>query len=529
MRIRIHNTTCAWEKFVQEVQNREGLQVSLEEDGQEADLTLYLQEDGQEAVLPAIIQDLFPRPGADLWQTETKKMLEAIIHSVQDAISVVDETGVGILINPAYTKITGLTPEDVIGRPATVDIAEGESMHYQVLNTGKPVFNVPLKVGPKKREVIVNVAPLIIGGQIKGSVGVIHDISEIKKLTEELNRANQMLRHLRARYTFADIIGSSQAMQQVSTQAKKASATPATVLIRGESGTGKELFAHAIHNESKRKEGQFIRVNCPAIPSALMESELFGYVEGAFTGARSGGKKGLFEEAHHGTIFLDEIAKMDYSLQDKLLRVLQEREFSRVGSAEPIQVDVRIIAATNADLEELVRRGAFREDLYYRLNVFPLEIPPLRHRREDIPALAYHLIRRFNQEYGRVVEECSHKALEILKQYSWPGNVRELENAIGRAMIEVDLQSRLIEAQHLPPLGLAYQLKHSSSSNPESIPSAQGTLKEVLANTEKEVLKETLEKTGGNRQEAARYLGIALRSLYYKLNRHGLTTYEREG
>src|SRR5690606_16184984 len=283
-------------------------------------------------------------------------------------INVVDEEGKALMINPAYTRITGLTEKDVIGKPATADISEGESIHMKVLKTRRPIRGAKLKVGPMKKEVLVNAAPVIVEGKLKGSVAVIHDISEIEKLTSELKRAQQMIRDLEATYTFDDIIGQSEEIKLAIDQAKIAAKTPATVLLRGASGTGKELFAHAIHNASDRKHNKFIRVNCAALSESVLESELFGYEGGAFTGAKSEGKKGLFEEANHGSIFLDEIGELSLTTQAKLLRVLQEKEIVRVGGTRPIPVDVRIIAATNANLEKKIREKTFREDLYYRLN-----------------------------------------------------------------------------------------------------------------------------------------------------------------
>lgn len=235
------------------------------------------------------------------------------------------------MINPAYTRITGLTKTQVIGKPASIDIYEGESMHMKVLQTKKPVRGVNMRVGPKHKEVIVNVAPIIVDGCLKGSVGVIHDVSEIQALTHELNRARQIIRTLQAKYSFDDIIGTSEEMKLPIEQAKLSARTPATVLLRGESGTGKELFAHAIHNASDRKFNKFVRVNCAAISESLLESELFGYDEGAFTGASRGGKVGFFEEANQGSIFLDEIGELPANIQAKLLRVLQEKEIVRVG------------------------------------------------------------------------------------------------------------------------------------------------------------------------------------------------------
>lgn len=234
---------------------------------------------------------------------EVRTMLEAIIQSSDEAISVVDEQGKGILINRAYTKMTGLTDKEVVGKPAGADISEGESMHLKVLETRRPVRGVRMKVGPNKKDVIVNVAPVIVDGILKGSVGVIHDVSEIQSLTNELNKARQLIRTLEAKYTFEDIIGESEQMLVALEQAKLGAKTPATILLRGESGTGKELFAHAIHNESDRKYNRFVRVNCAALSETLLESELFGYEEGAFSGARRGGKKGCLKRQTKAAFF----------------------------------------------------------------------------------------------------------------------------------------------------------------------------------------------------------------------------------
>lgn len=217
---------------------------------------------------------------------ETRTLLEAIINATQDAISVVDEKGLGLMINPAYTRLTGLTEEDVLNKPATVDIAEGESMHLRVIRTRRPVKKMLMKVGPGHREVLVDAAPIIVSGALKGSIAVIHDVSDLRRLSKELAQANQIIRHLKAKYTFDDIIAVSQVMQVTVEQARRAAATPATVLLYGESGTGKELFAHSIHQAGDRSQESFIRVNCAAIPESLLESELFGYYEGAFTGAK---------------------------------------------------------------------------------------------------------------------------------------------------------------------------------------------------------------------------------------------------
>ncbi|NNU84424.1 sigma-54-dependent transcriptional regulator [Geobacillus sp. BMUD] len=449
---------------------------------------------------------------------EVRMMLEAIIHSSEEAISVVDENGNGILINPAYTRLTGLTEEDVIGKPATADIAEGESMHMQVLKTRRPVRGARMKVGPKNRDVIVNVAPIIVDGVLKGSVGVIHDVSEIQRLTAELNRARQIIRTLEAKYSFADIVGESEEMKVAIEQAKLAAKTPATILLRGESGTGKELFAHAIHNASDRKYNKFIRVNCAAIPETLLESELFGYEEGAFSGARRGGKRGLFEEANNGSIFLDEIGELSASTQAKLLRVLQEREIVRVGGTKPIPINVRVIAATNVNLEKAIAEGAFREDLYYRLNRMPIYIPPLRARKEDIPALCRHLIQKLNQDYGRNVEGVTDEAMARLLAYDWPGNVRELENVLGRAMIFMKFHEVMIDATHLPPLAAPSAAPAHRVETEEEI----RPLEEMMGQYEAGLIEQALRRHHGNKTAAARALGISVRNLYYKLEKYGL-------
>lgn len=450
---------------------------------------------------------------------EIQSMLEAIINSTQDAISVVDKKGRGILINKAYTRLIGLTREDVIGKPATVDIAEGESVHYRVLKNNEPLKGIPMKVGPNKKEVMVNAAPIIVENELKGSVAVVHDISEIRRLTEELDLVKQRIRHLEAKYTFDDIIGHSTKMKEAKEAARNAAATNATVLLRGESGTGKELFAHAIHNESDRCHQQFIRVNCSTLTDSLISSELFGYADGAFTGAKRGGRKGLFEEANGGTIFLDEISEINLSHQAMLLRVLNEKEIIRVGEARPILVDVRIIAATNVDLEKAVAAGEFRKDLYYRLSVIPIYIPALKGRKEDMPGLIVHLLKKFNQEYGRAVESIADDALAVLLSYSWPGNIRELENVIGRAMINMKFGESVIEKQHIPRF---YVDSSETEQKNLRFMNYGMPLKDILEQTERNVIKAVLDETNGNKNEAVKLLGISLRNLFYKINKYNL-------
>lgn len=454
---------------------------------------------------------------------EMTSMFEGIFNSTHDAISVVDQEGCGVLVNRAYTRVTGLSSEDIVGKHCTIDIAEGESIHLKVLETGKPITGARLLVGPKKKEVVVDAAPIYINNQLKGSVAVIHDVTEIKRLTRELDQAKSIIRKLEAKYTFDDIIGIHERIVNAIEKAKIAAATPATVMLRGESGTGKELFAHAIHNASDRKYAQFVKVNCASISESLLESELFGYEEGAFTGALKGGKVGLFERAHGGTIFLDEIGEVSISTQVKLLRVLQEKEIMKVGSNKSISIDVRILAATNKDLEKAVLEGKFREDLYYRLNVIPIVIPPLRDRKMDIKELVRHFIRKLNQEYGRFATGISPEALGILENYNWPGNIRELENVIGRAMISMAFNEATIKSYHIPQLtenaiyskAVALKDRHVDIGDIEPLSERMGLF-------ERDYILRILEVNSQNRKKTASDLGISLRNLYYKLERYGL-------
>jgi len=459
-------------------------------------------------------------------QKEILSTLKAIINSTDDAISVVNEKGIHTLVNDAYTRLIGLTEQDVLGESSNIDIAEGESMHMKVLRTKQSVHGVKMKVGPNKKEVLVNVAPVIVDGELKGSVAVIHDLSEIRNLTEELKLVKKRVRHLEAKYTFDDIVGKSRAMIIAKEQAIKAAITPATVLLHGESGTGKELFAHAIHNHSDRKNRQFIRVNCSALTETLLESELFGYESGAFTGASKKGRKGLFEEADRGTIFLDEIGMMSMNLQAKLLRALQEKEIVRVGGSEPINIDVRIISATNINLENAVKNGRFREDLYYRLYVIPIFIPPLRNRKEDIAPLVTNIIRKCNQEFGRNIKDVSPEVIRILLNYSWPGNIRELENVIERAVINMKINESILGPNHIPEFisltkqEAQYEEKPVIENNSDYFEKGKMGLKALKREAEKNAIIKILRSFNGDCQKTAHYLGISIRTLYYKLKKY---------
>lgn len=334
---------------------------------------------------------------------------------------------------------------------------------------------------------------------------------------ETLVSENQELKkELKKRYQPVNIIGNSKRMIDVYSNIDLVASTRATVLVRGESGTGKELVAHAIHYHSDRSDKPFVKVSCAALPETLLESEIFGYEKGAFTGA-TGMKRGKFEMAHTGTLFLDEIGDISPATQVKLLRVLQEKEFERVGGIATIRIDVRVIAATNKDLEKEVREGKFREDLYYRLNVVPIFIPALRERKEDLPQLVHHFIEKSNRANNKHIQHVSDEAWEYVMNYSWPGNVRELENAVERAVIMC--QSEVIGREHFP-LDLQANIRPISDLEADSdkIPN----MLEAVENLERRLLAKALEKTGGNKRKAARLLGVTERILGYKAKQYGV-------
>jgi Nif-specific regulatory protein len=321
---------------------------------------------------------------------------------------------------------------------------------------------------------------------------------------------SQLRKELKERYEYRNIVGNSRAMKPVYEQIAQVAGASTTVLIRGESGTGKEMIAHAIHYNSPRAEKPFIRVSCGALPENLIESELFGYEPGAFTDARAT-KKGRFDLANTGTLFLDEVGDLSLSTQVKLLRVLQERQFERLGGVKPIKVDVRLIAATNKDLDEAIKAGTFREDLYYRLNVFTIFLPPLRERRADILLLADHFVKQYGTRHGRDVRRISTPAIDMLMAYHWPGNVRELENCIERAVLVCD--GGTVHAHDLPP---TLQTAEISGTLP------QRSLDAAVGAFEKDLIQDALKTTRGNRAMAARLLNSTERIIGYKIQKHGI-------
>ncbi|MBX3249636.1 MAG: sigma 54-interacting transcriptional regulator [Myxococcales bacterium] len=340
-------------------------------------------------------------------------------------------------------------------------------------------------------------------------------VTRLRAAEERQRSENIYLKRREERRRFDGIIGESRAMKVLFDQLRKVVDTRVTVLIEGETGTGKELVASAVHYWSSRREKLFVAQNCAALPENLLESELFGHKKGSFTGATDD-KKGLFELAHEGTLFLDEVGEMPLSLQAKLLRVLQEGEVRPVGANRTRRVDVRIVAATNRDLEIEVKEGRFREDLYYRLRVFPLRLPSLRERREDIPLLAGHFLKRYAEEFGRSVRGFSQQAMELMQAYGWPGNVRELENEVQRLIIQVD-DDGFIQPQHLSP-----RIRQSEEVAAERFRSTKGTLKEMVEQVEKQILREALEEHDNNKSATAKTLGITREGLHKKLKGYGM-------
>jgi len=344
---------------------------------------------------------------------------------------------------------------------------------------------------------------------------VLERIREKKELAR-LSDENIYLRdELEEQFNYGEIIGKSKPMQEVYRTLEKVAATDSSVLIYGESGTGKELIARAIHKLSPRKDKPFIRVNCGALVETLLESELFGHEKGAFTGAMKR-KKGRFELAHQGSIFLDEIGDISANMQLKLLRVLQEKEFERVGSEETIQVDVRIMAATNKNLLELVQQGKFREDLYYRLHIIPIYLPPLRDRKEDIPLLVNHFLKKLTSELNKPAKQITESAMERFISYHWPGNIRELENVLERAVVLCDRE--FIDIKDLPILNSATSEKLPS----DVLDRFRLNLNETLSTVEKQLIERAMNETAGNKSQAAKLLGIQTSLLYYKLEKYGM-------
>lgn len=441
----------------------------------------------------------------------------SIFNAIHEGVEIVDQAGWVQYVNPAFCAITGLERKDRIGKNIFQVVPHGPLV--KVLRTGSPVFGEKMEMKDAGIDIITNTAPIYVSSALVGAVVVFQDVSEIKRLDALVRESKDTIRVLHhklskvatAEYDFEDIVGNSSLIRQSLDVARKAAATESTVLLTGESGTGKELFAHSIHNNSSRRNAPFIKVNCAAIPENLLESEFFGHEKGAFTGAARQ-KVGRFELAHGGTIFLDEIGDMPLPLQAILLRVLEQGEVFRVGGTESIYVDVRVVSSTNRNLKQMIGTGQFREDLFYRINVINIDIPPLRQRREDIYELAGFILKQTNRKLGKSITGFTSEAYENLVNYSWPGNVREMRNCIERAaiMAEGDFLSGR-ELQFMPTIDMALKMEGK-----DIMP---------LQVMEKEMIRQALKLYGisvRGKRKAAGVLGISLRALYNKINRYEL-------
>jgi PAS domain S-box-containing protein len=437
------------------------------------------------------------------------EQLKAILDFAYDGIIALDEKGKITVFNPVAEKLSGWRAEDAIGREVTEVIPQAKCQ--RLLETGKPDLGELLEIGETK--VVANRVPIVVDSQVLGVVTTFQNITTLQSLEHKV-RQRLADRGYVAKYTFNDILGESAPFQEAIQLAKEYALVHSTILIRGETGCGKEMFAHAIHQSSSRAKGPFVAVNCAALPENLLESELFGYAEGAFTGARKGGKPGLFELAHQGTIFLDEIGEMSPRLQARVLRVLEEGEIMRLGDDRIIPVNVRFIAATHRDLSQMIKTQAFREDLYYRLNVLNLEIPPLRERGADVLLLAEHFLEEIARELNRQTPKFSQEAIEVLFRYSWPGNVRELKNAVERLLLRC--RSPKIEAVDIASV-LKIDLEEKSPQEAAESQKEKENLNNQVDTITLSLIKRTLAECGGNKAEAARRLGVSRTTLWRKL------------
>ncbi|MBZ4655225.1 MAG: sigma-54-dependent Fis family transcriptional regulator [Peptococcaceae bacterium] len=449
--------------------------------------------------------------------TIVQARLNAVLETIDDAICIINDQDVVVEWNQRAEELYNIPREKIIGH--SIEEFFTNLMVTRIVKDYKAVRSVPHQPC-KGTHVLINASPIKNGHQVIGAVSAERDITEIVRLNQKLNHAssqvqelqNQLTRIAAGRNPFASIKGHNQRLMDLINMAKKVAGTNAIVLIRGESGTGKELFARAIHEASPRAEKPFVVVNCAAIPATLFESEVFGYEAGAFTGANKRGKTGVFETANGGTLFLDEVAELPLDLQVKLLRVLQNQVFYRVGGSTPVKIDVRFITATHRNLEEMLQKGQFREDLYYRLNVVTLEVPPLRDRREDIPELVYQFIQEYSQIYDKHITKIEPEVMSLLLTFTWPGNVRELKNVIERMVILTE--GNVITEEFIPPV-----LRKQSGGR---VLSSSVGLVSVTEQTERELIERTLKQTNGNRSQTARMLGIPRSTLYYKMHQLGL-------
>jgi len=442
---------------------------------------------------------------------------ESILESISDGVFTVDAQWRITSFNRAAEAITGIRRRDALGKTCSdvfrASMCEADCALRHTVKTGKPIVNrSAFIVNADGRRIPISVSTALLRdarGRVVGGAETFRDLSLVEELRKELEGRCQM----------GDLVSRSAALRRLGELLPQIAASEATVLIHGETGTGKELLARAIHDLSPRRNGPFVPVNCGALPDTLLESELFGYVKGAFTGAAKD-KPGRFALAEGGTVFLDEIGDISPAMQIRLLRVLQEKTYEPLGAAETRRADVRVIAATHRDLAAMMRKGEFREDLFYRLNVVRLELPPLRKRKEDIPLLVEHFIARFNRRQGKSVSGVAPDVLALLMAHDYPGNVRELENIIERAFVLCG--GGRIERAHLPP-------ELTGGQAVSAAPTTGGSLADQMRAAEAQAIRVALEQCGGNRLAAARALGLHKSTLFRRIKALGIALPERDG
>lgn len=450
--------------------------------------------------------------------SQRPELFRKLMDNMQVGVIVSDENGHIAYINDTYARFLDIVPEEYIGRHAT-ELGVNSRLHI-VARTGRAEINYPHRL--KDKAFLVHRVPIKEDGKVIAVLGLVlfDSASTASRLAEKVScleskltlYENELMSLRSTRYTMDSIVGVSRVMKELKEQALKAAMTHLPVIITGESGTGKELFAQAIHHASSRRPFPFVRINCSAIPRDLIESELFGYDKGAFTGAAPNGKPGKFELARHGSVFLDEIGDLPLEMQPKLLRVLEEKEFERLGGTFLIRAEFRLLAATNQDLGEMLNNGRFRKDLFYRLNVIPLHIPPLRERREDVIPLARFLLKKVTHELGLGEIAIDAKAEDLLVGYGWPGNVRELSNVLERVV-------SYLERDTIYPCDLPFHLYRRNNGPPGA---GRGILKTAQGLAEKEAILYALESTDYNKARAAELLHIHRSVLYKKMKRYAL-------
>lgn len=453
------------------------------------------------------------------FKEETIEFLDFLFGNLPISMIITDAEGKVLMLNDHYAQFLKLDKSQVIGRFVN-DVVPNTRIPI-VLATGQYEISKQHVYGNGSKSIVHRIPLLSDEGEVAGCLGIV--LFESMEDLQHLAQVNKVLSHklteyqneirciFKAKYSFDQILGQSSIIRQKKELARRFASSNSNILITGESGTGKELWAHAIHKASDRAEHPFVSVNCGAIPENLLESELFGYEEGAFTGAKKGGKLGKFQLANGGTLFLDEIGDMPLMMQVKILRALQEREVERIGGRETEKVDVRIIAATNRNLEQMVKEGTFREDLYYRLNVLTLNLPALRDHAEDIPLLIQHFVTEYCNHAG-IIKRFEAETIEVLRNYSWPGNIRELGALVERLLVSVD--SEVISTSDLPT-NICFATKtraHGSTC----------TLDQVLEEVEQDLIKKALIMARHSKSEAARMLGIPRTRLYRKIELYGL-------